>query len=254
MSDLGVKPAAGVAPGLSQMQRLTNTFAAPSKTFEDIKRGNQSWWLPFLVGLVFSYIFIATMTVKVGWHQMAENVLNSSPKAQERMSGLNAEQRENTVQMTAKFVQYPTLAAPVLGLGFTALLALILWGTINFGFGGRATFGKVFAVLMYGTLPMIVAPILATIVLFTGLVPPESYNVENPAPVSVGAFLSVQDVGPVLYSLASRLDFTVIWSMILIGIGLATVAGIKRSSGYIAVFGWWSLMVIVRMAWNAFFG
>ena len=48
MSDLGVQPAADVAPGLSQWQRVTNTFTAPSKTFEDIKRGNKSWWMPFL--------------------------------------------------------------------------------------------------------------------------------------------------------------------------------------------------------------
>ena len=40
---------AEVTPGLSQAQRLTCTFTAPSKTFTDIKQGHRSWWLPFLI-------------------------------------------------------------------------------------------------------------------------------------------------------------------------------------------------------------
>ena len=43
MSDMGIQPAAESVPGLSQLQRVTSTFSAPSKTFEDIKRGNKSW-------------------------------------------------------------------------------------------------------------------------------------------------------------------------------------------------------------------
>jgi len=43
MSDLELQSAAEAAPGLSQWQRVSNTFSAPSKTFEDIKRGNKSW-------------------------------------------------------------------------------------------------------------------------------------------------------------------------------------------------------------------
>ena len=45
MTDMDVNPVAELhapAPGLSQMQRVTYTFTAPSKTFEDIKRGNKS--------------------------------------------------------------------------------------------------------------------------------------------------------------------------------------------------------------------
>ena len=38
------------------------------------------------------------------------------------------------------------------------------------------------------------------------------------------------------------------------GIGLAIVAGAKRSSGYIAVFGWWALIVLVGVGWTVAFG
>ena len=42
MSDPEVQPAAEVAPGLSQMQRVINIFTAPSKTFDDIKAATKA--------------------------------------------------------------------------------------------------------------------------------------------------------------------------------------------------------------------
>ena len=38
------------------------------------------------------------------------------------------------------------------------------------------------------------------------------------------------------------------------GMGIAIVAGVKRSSGYIAVFGWWALIVLIGVGWNAMMG
>src|ERR1035438_3136978 len=59
MSNLEVAAETGsapMAPGLSQGQRVTSMFTAPSKTFEDIKRGNKSWWLPFVVLALAGYV------------------------------------------------------------------------------------------------------------------------------------------------------------------------------------------------------
>ncbi len=57
MTEPEVQPAAEPAPSLSQLQRVTSIFTAPSKTFEDIKRGNKSWWLPFIMLVIVGYIF-----------------------------------------------------------------------------------------------------------------------------------------------------------------------------------------------------
>ncbi len=78
---------------------------------------------------------------------------------------------------------------------------------------------------------------------------PESFNINNFAPTNLGAFLNPLDTNPALYKLATALDFTTIWSMVLLGIGIAIVAGVKRSSGYIAVFGWWAIIVICTVGW-----
>jgi hypothetical protein len=86
MSDLGFQPAGEAASGLSQWQRVACTFTAPSKTFEDIQRGNKSWWMPFLITVLASYVLFAAITVKVGWGQVAENVIHQNAKSEEKMA------------------------------------------------------------------------------------------------------------------------------------------------------------------------
>ncbi len=75
---------------------------------------------------------------------------------------------------------------------------------------------------------------------------PESFNIKNYAPTNLGAFLNPLETNKALYSLASSLDVITIWTLVLLGMGMAMVAGVKRSSGYIAVFGWWAIFVAHR--------
>lgn len=253
MSDPAVQSPAEVAPGLSQGQRLTYTFSAPSKTFNDIKRGNRSWWLPFLIMVVFGYIFFAGITQKIGWTQVAQNAIHMNPKAEEQMSQLPKDQLDMRMKFTAYAMEGSFAAAPLLILAILALASLVLWGTINFAFGGKATFGSIFAVYMYASLPGLIKTILGTVVLYLGMAP-ESFNLNNFAPTNLGAFLSPTDTNAALYKLATAIDFTTIWSMVLLGIGIAIVAGVKRTSGYIAVFGWWAIIVICSVGWTALMG
>ena len=250
MSDSAVQPAAQATPGLSQGQRFTNTFTAPSKTFNDIKLGNKSWWLPFIIMVLFGYIFFAAITTKVGWTQVAQNTIHMSPKAEEQMSQLPKDQQDMRMKFTAYAMEGSFAATPIIVLAAVALVSLVLWGTINFAFGGKATFGSIFAVNMYASLPGVIKTILGTVVLFLGMAP-ESFNLNNFAPTNLGAFLSPGDTNPGLYKLATAIDFTTIWSMVLLGIGLAIVAGVKRTSGYIAVFGWWAVVTIIGVGWAA---
>ena len=137
------------------------------------------------------------------------------------------------------FIGNPVVLLIVLSLG-----SLGLWATINFLFGGKATFGSIFAVWMYAGLPGVIKVLLGIIVIFAG-VAPESFNIKNYAPTNLGAFLNPLDTNAALYSMASSIDFTTIWTLVLLGMGTAIVAGVKRSSGYIAVFAWWAVFVLI---------
>jgi hypothetical protein len=248
MSDIEVSPEAGSAPvGLSQWQRVTNTFTAPSKTFEDIKRGNKSWWLPFVILALVGYILFAAVYFKIGMQQTVDNQIQLNPKQAEAMAQAPPAQRETTEKISLYVTEGVFIAGPVLVLVIAAVISLVLWGTINFVFGGKAKYGSVFAVWFFASLPGIVKVLLGTIVIFAGATP-DSFNIKNYAPTNPGAFLNPLETNKALYSLATSLDVVTIWTLVLLGIGIATVAGVKRSSGYIAVFGWWAIVVLIGVA------
>ena len=244
MSDMEVVPVAESAPvGLSQWQRISNTFTAPSKTFEDIKRGNKSWWLPFLIIALVGYILFAAVYAKIGMQQVVDNQIQLNTKQAEAMAQAPPAQQEMSKKISLYITEGIFIANPVLVLIIAAIISLVLWGTINFVFGGKAKFGGIFVVWVFAQLPGIVKVLLGTIVIFGG-VAPESFNIKNFAPTNAGAFLNPLDTNKALYALASSVDVVTIWTLVLLGMGIAIVAGVKRTSGYIAVFGWWAIIVL----------
>jgi hypothetical protein len=256
MSDMEVQSVAGAAPtgpGLSQMQRVTGIFSAPSKTFEDIKRGNRSWWMPWVIMAVVGYLFFAAVTTKVGMQTVVDNQSKlMSESQQEKMAQMPPEQRAITAKWTLYVTEGVFVASPIFVLVVAAIVSLVLWGTINFVFGGKASFGAVFAVWFFANLPSIFKSLLGIIVIFAGST--ETFNIKNFAPTNAGAFLSATETNKAIYALATSLDIVTIWSLFLMGMGIAIVAGVKRSSGYIAAFGWWAIIVLVGVGWAAIMG
>ena len=257
MSDLEVQPVAEPAPGpagLSQLQRVTSIFSAPSKTFEDIKRGNRSWWMPWLIMAIVGYLFFAAVSTKVGMQTVVDNQMKLMSEAQQEQM---AKAPPETQAMSAKISLYVTegvfIASPVFVLLIAAVVSLVLWGTINFVFAGKAKFGAIFAVWFFANLPSVFKSLLGIVAIYAGGTP-ETFNIKNFAPTNVGAFLPVMETNKAVYALASSLDVITIWSLFLMGMGIAIVAGVKRSSGYIAVFGWWTIIVLIGVGWAAAFG
>jgi hypothetical protein len=260
MSDMEVQPVAGAAPvgpGMSQLQRVTSVFAfAPSKTFEDIKRGNRSWWLPWVIMAVVGYLFFAVVTTRVTMQTVVDNQSKlMSESQQEKMAQMPPEQRAMTAKWTLYVTEGVFIASPIFVLIVAAIVSLVLWGTINFVFGGKASFGAVFAVWFFANLWSIFKSLVGIIVIFAGN-SPETFNIKNFAPTNVAALLypNPAEANHALYALTSSLDFVTIVSLFLMGIGIAIVAGVKRSSGYIAVFGWWAIIVLVGVGWAAVMG
>src|SRR5450631_310235 len=144
MSDQEMQPVAEAAPGLTQFQRVTDVFTAPSKTFEDIKRGNRSWWMPLLIMALVGYILFAAIIMKIGMQTVVDNQIRMDPKAEERLANATPEQRAMSTKISLYITQGVFVANPLLVLAGVAVMSLGLWGTINFVFAGKAKYGSVF--------------------------------------------------------------------------------------------------------------
>ena len=97
MTSTAVTPVPEATPPLSQGQRIINTFIAPSKTFADLRR-SASWWLPFLLMSLVSLLYVYVVDQKIGFRKLAENQLQTTPKAAARMEQLPPEDRNRQMQ------------------------------------------------------------------------------------------------------------------------------------------------------------
>ena len=231
---------------LSQGERVVDTFVAPSKTFTDVLR-NASWWLPFLLLVIGAYALTGAIQTKVGWQQLVENEIHANPKLSDRLASAPPDQAATQQKIMRGSIQGGFYAAPFLNLGFVALAALVLWGTINFGFGGKATYGRVFCVGMYAALPGVISALLAAVMLFAGR-SPESFTTQTMLGSNPGYYLETPGA---LKTFLTSFDIFTLWTAVLMSIGLAIVAGTKRSAGYLAVFGWFVLILLFRTAMAA---
>ena len=227
MSEMGVQPVAESTPagaGLTQWQRVANTFAAPSKTFEDIKRGNRSWWLPFVLFIAVGTALWGTVTVKVGWPQVVENGLRMAPKQAERLQATSAgaarnaskDRRHQPGSHLGSWARLGSFVQPgrcgnsgghdQLRIRRQGHVWAGAFGELVRGFAGADQAGAGHDRTVRG-------------------VAPESFLPGNPAGTNIGYYFSPTDMPMMLWGLLVALDVTFIWTLTLFSKGLAKVAG-----------------------------
>ena len=238
MSTTATTPSPETAPGLSTVARITNIFFSPSTTFTDLKR-NRSWWAAWLLLSVFSLLFTFAVQQKIGFGQVMENQMKSSPKSAEQYEKMTPEQRA----IGEKFTAGISYATPALLLIFSLIFAGLYMATFNFGLGAEVPFGLSLAIVIYSGLPEILRFLLAAVSLYAGA-DPEAFNPQNPVAANLGYFFSQTD-HPALFTLGSFVDIFRIWTIILAGIGFACVSKVKRSTAITAIACWYVLMALV---------
>ena len=248
MQEPSVSPAAGPRdafdeqPPLSPAERVLDVFVAPTKTFADLRR-NRSWWLPFVLIAIFSYVFTGSAMSRVGIPRLAESAIRNNPAQNERMQQATPEGRAQTLSITAAILKVTFYSVPVLTLLICAIAALLLWVGFNFILGGSATYPGMFAVAMFASLPSIVRSLLTTTMLFLGDV--DSFNINDPIGTNPGFYMG-PDSPTFLKAALGSFDIFSLWMLALMAIGAAIVARVKVRSGLILVFTAWLIFVIVK--------
>lgn len=236
------------AVSLSQVQRVVDTFVAPSKTFTDILR-SASWWLPWLVGVIVTLGLGFAVQQKIGWDKTYDNLLRQNPSQQQRLEQAPPDQQARTRAIATTVTKDIFWGTPVLALLFAVIAAGVLLASVNFGFGGRAKFGQMFAVWMYATLPWSIQGLLGIITIYAG-VDPDSFNLKNFVGTNIGYYLPT-DLPKTLIALGTAIDIFTIWSLILLTIACAIVGRVKRGQAAVVVWGWWILITLVKVGFAA---
>lgn len=250
----GTVPAEITAPGLSEVQRLVNTFVAPSKTFADI-RTNANWWGPFLLGTLIFVAFLYTVEKKVGYEGVINYRFAHASFLQKAIERMPPDQRQEMMDKQIRSSHSSLYTSPIFALVFTAIFALLLMATFNLGFDAQIRFKTALAVVFYGWLPRSISALIAIGVMMLG-VEPDGFDMENPVATHLGAILGAGTDSRYLYHLLAGVDLFSLWWVFLIGLGFATVAKKKISTqtGVIVVAVWFIVFVLLRVAISPFAG
>lgn len=211
---------------LSEGARILNTFFAPRKTFEDI-RVNASWWVPWLLATIIGVGFGAIAAQKVDMVQFTRHQIEQSKMAQRQMEQLSPEQQEQQIRLRANITKYVFYISPIFALIFGLIVAAVLLGVFNFGFAAEVTFSQALAIVFYAFLPRTILVVLMGVSLLIASDPNTIDIAGNPMPTNFGFFMDPQG-NAFLYSLVSNLDVFALWSVILLGLGFASVSRNKK--------------------------
>ena len=251
MDDIVAVEGKAAGPGLSQMERVVDTFVAPTKTFKDILR-DSSWWLPYLLGALLGILFAYVILNKVGVATLVDGVVHHSKTLEDTLANAtpaDAARIRGRIETQFKF----SYLGPVIGLLSGLLCAGVLLGTANFVFGGKAKYKQMLAVWFYASLPLVLFYLLVIISIYAGM-GGDQFDIQNAIGTNIGYYLSGSELPRWVVTLLAALDVFAIWTALLLTLGVSIVAGIKRSSAAIVVFGWWFLFVLLKVVGAAFTG
>jgi len=235
--------------GLSQAERVVDAFVAPTKTFTDILRST-SWWLPFLLLVLITLGVDLAVEHQVGFPRVAENMVHNSPKQEEALASLTPEQRAARMQISAKVTRYISYGSPLLILVFSAIGALGLWASFNFGLGATTTYSQMLCLWMYCSLPRLLGGALTIILLYFGG-NAENFNLQDPVGTNIGYYLT--DPAPWLKAAMGFFDILSFWVMLLLVLGTAVVAKVSKGKAAAVVIGWWVIIFALSVASAAAF-
>ena len=233
---------------LSEAERVIDTFVAPTKTFTDLRRSS-NWLVPAVLLILGTLAVVWTAQTKIGFPKIVDTQLQTQPKAMERLDKLDPETRAKQMESIVKINEVISYCFPIILLVWLLIVAAVLWGTFNFGFGTELTFNQCVAVCMYTSLPGLVKGILTIVVILLGAT--ENFTFQNPIASNLGGL--VDPSSHFLYTFLVSVDIFTIWTLILAGIAFSCLTKVKRGTCMAVVFGWWLAFTLGSSAIGAFF-
>jgi len=233
---------------LSEVERVVDTFVAPSKTFTDLRRSS-NWIVAYLLIAIFSIALVVVVDKKLGMEKVVENGLALAPKQAAQLDQLSPDARAAQIDKIVKFNRVFAYAYPIVILVFLLIVAAVLLGSFNFGLGAELGFNQCLAVVIYASLPGIVKALIAILVIAMGA--GEAFTFQNPIASNLSPLIDPSS--HFLYSVATSVDVFTIWTLVLTGIGFSCLTKVKRGTCMGVVFGWWLLVVFVGAGISAAF-
>ena len=225
---------------MSTFNQIVGIFTSPRQAFESINQ-KPSWVIPFLIGLVFFLIFqYATVDIQMA-DQIAKLEARDLPAAQ-------MEAARGQMQGFAKYLGF--IIGPFAILIFWVIFAAIFLLFGNMMIGGETSFKKIFSIVAWTSLVGNLSLILLTFLI-------TSKGTTHGVAMDLSLLLTTPALGTepgVLYLILSKIDFFVIWQVILWIIGLSVTYNTTTNKAAVPILTLWGLWIVVSVTFSSLLG
>jgi len=222
---------------MNVFSRFVGIITAPRATFESVVAHPKWLGMYVLTAAIMAFGAALPMTTEAGKQAAVDQQVTGMESFGMQVSD---EMYEQMRQRTA-FLPYQTAGSIIIfGIIMSLLMAAILWAVFNAAMGGEATYKKILAIVIHGSV------ISALGQLFTG--PINYFRGAVTSATSLGAVLPMLDDQSFIGRLAGMLDIFIIWWLIVLAIGLAVLYRRKTQPIFITLFGVYAVIIVTIAA------
>lgn len=225
---------------MSVFNKILGIFTSPREAFESINQ-NPSWLIPFLIGLMFFLIF-QYFTVDI---QMADQIAKLEAKD---LPAAQLEAARGQMQGFAKYLGFILGPIVILVLWVIYAACFLLFG--NLMIGGETSFKKIFSIVAWSSLVGIISAVLLTFLI-------TSKGTTHGIGMDLSLLLTTPAVGAepgLLYLILSKIDFFIIWQVILWIIGLSVSYNTTTSKAAAPILTLWGIWIVISVAFTSIVG
>ena len=221
------------------MEDLINIFVNPSAVFEHQR--NKSFVMPALIQTILfaALVFGLRNLIMPFWdaetsRQMAAQAAAMAAKGQAMPEGAKA--------MGEKMASYGSMIGPIIAPWFTAIVGGLFTFLASRLVGAKLSFGQSAMIASWSNFPAVLSFIAMGIIGM--MMDPATVRGVTDGQLGPGKFFDPNTTSPALVALFQNLDLFNIWSIVIMGIGIAVVARVPRGSGFVGALIKWGIVVL----------
>lgn len=224
-------------------KNILNIFFSPSETFRSISI-RPTWILPFVLIVLASVIYEASLS-GVRMEDLKTKIRASeeinAKEIERRVGNIDAQASGGLLSATRVFFGAGLISA----FEFVKLLSIsaVVWISL-FLVGSLSEFKRVLSLCAFCTLVALPEALVKIPLILT--------KGTTHVYVSLAAFLPTSWQGSILFSVCEKLDFFVLWKIILIAVGLHLVFKMSRFTSYAIIGCLWALWILASITLGGF--
>lgn len=220
---------------------IVGILLRPRQTFTRLREAPKGYWLIVLLITILAVALLAFATV---YPQQQRFSNYTPPEGMELPEGVS---EQDFTQPSVGLQVIGVAIAGGVGVVLSYLLCAFIVFSMSFILGGKVTFKQVFRVSVWSTLPLILRRLIqAVAALVAG---------GTPAP-GLTAVMTIQEAAslPAVYNLLSNFDVYLVWSLVLLGIGVSVTSRLSKSKSAIVVIAYVVVGVLIVLGLAAISG